>query len=124
MLELSVTQLAFIGAIASALVIVLRFVYELAAKQKFVVPDWVMVVIVYAASFLMAVWLFPQTLPSWPAFTGDPASLVSSVFTYIGNLLVVLTAYSASATLIYTVMLQKVKDGLSQAFLPRLYAKS
>ena len=124
MIDLSVTQLAFIGAIASALVIALRFLYELAAKQKFAVPDWVMVVIVYVASFLMAVWLFPQTLPAWPAFGGDPAALIAGLISYIGNLLVVLTAYSASATLIYTVMLQKVKDGLSQAFLPKLYAKN
>lgn len=115
-------QIFTLGLIASVLVTVLRFVYEALAKQKVTLPDWVMLVIVYIVSLVTGVLWFPQALPTLPIIIlGDPIGTGTVILTYVTSLLVVLTAYTTSAAVIYAFVIQKVKDGLSRKFLPKLY---
>ena len=120
-IQLTFVQVAVIGVVASALVAVLRLIYEVAAQRKFTVPDWFMIVLVYIASFALAIWFFPQTMPIWPGVAGDAPTVVIAVLGYVSSFLVVLTIYAAAASVIYLVLLQKVKDGLGQAVAPRVY---
>lgn len=122
MVNLTVTQVLYLGIAASAIVAVLRLVYEFAKKQKLVVPDFVMVVLVYSASFGLAFFWFRQALPAFPAL--DPADipgLIGALLQYVGNLLVALTAYSGAAAIIYDALLFKVKDALGKQFMPAVY---
>lgn len=120
-IQLTFAQVAVIGVIASALVVLLRLVYEMAVQRKFTVPNWVMIVLVYIASLVLAVWFFPQTIPIWPGVAGDFSVAVITVLGFVANWLTVLTIYVAAASVIYLVLLQKVKDGLGQAVAPRVY---
>ena len=118
----TLSQLAAIGVIASFLVILIRLLLEIAMKRKFVVPDWVMIVIVYVFSFAVAVWWFPQAMPTFPIFSPtDPVSWVPAFLGYVSNVLVALTAYAAAAGAIYAVLFQKVKDGIGQVVAPAAY---
>ncbi len=120
-MQLSIVQLAFVSIAASALVLVIRFIYELAAKKSVTIPDWVMLVFVYVAAFALAVLWFPQTLPALPMFTGDIIGSVGLALVYAGQLLTMLTAYVAAAALIYDALLIKVKEGIGQKFMPAVY---
>lgn len=119
-MELSLSQIAFISVTASVVVIVLRFIYEFAAKKSLTVPNWVMLVLVYLASLVLAWLWFPQTLPAYPGWGWDPTSILPFLV-YLGQLLVILTAYASVAAGIYTLMLKDVKDSIGQAILPKLY---
>ncbi len=123
MIQFTAVQLVVIGLAASVIVYLMRLVYELGSKKKFSVPDWVQVVVVYVVSLLLAVLWFPQTLPPLPVMSGDILLTVTSILTYAGLLLSILTAYTTSATAIYVLIIQKVKVGLGQAIMPLLYPK-
>lgn len=121
MTNFTASQLAIVGLAATVLVYLIRLIYEIAAKQKFVVPDWVQLVLVYVVAFALAVLWFPQTLPPLPVFSVDIAGSVMLIFTYVGQLLAMLTAYAVSATVIYLLILEKLKIALGQKLIPTLY---
>lgn len=120
-MQLSIEQLAFVSIVASALVAVLRLIYEVAKKESFQVPDWVMLALVYVASFGLAVLWFPQTLPHLPVFSTDFVGSVALGLTYAGQLLTMLTAYAAAAAIIYDALLFKVKEAVGTALAPTVY---
>ena len=118
---LTTMQLAFVSIAASVLVIVLRFVYEIAKQRSFDVPDWVMLGLVYLASLGLAILWFPQSLPALPVFPPEPLGMIGAALMFAGQLLTVLTAYAAAAAFIYDVLLVKVKDALGQLLVRRVY---
>lgn len=122
-ITLSPEQIVTLSLIASVLVIVLRFIYEIAKKKSLVVPDWVMLVLVYVVSLLVGILWFPQALPPLPMIPPEPLAAVGAVLGFIGSVLAMLTVYATVAALIYDILLKKVKDGLGQLLLPRLYGK-
>ncbi len=120
--QLSLSQMAVIGVLASFLVMFFRLLLEMAQKRKFVVADWVMILIVYVVSFAVAVWWFPQALPPLPVYSlTDPVSWVPFTLTYLGQLLTALSAYATAAGVIYYFLFQKVKDSLGPVIAPAAY---
>jgi branched-subunit amino acid transport protein len=124
MINLSASQLSIVGLAATVLVYLIRLIYEIAAKERFSIPDWVQIVLVYVVSFVLAVLWFPQTLPALPVLSADPTNTVMVVLTYVGQLLAMLTTYAVSATAIYVLILNKVKVALGQKLTPTLYPAS
>ena len=117
---LTVTQVFVAGIVASALIVFFRLLYEIAAKRKFTVPDWVMVVIVYVVAYFLALGFTPAQLPAFPSGS-DPTSTVPMVLTWLGSLLTYLSAVALVATAFYFFILQKVKDGLGPVVAPTAY---
>jgi len=119
-MNLNPTEVIAAGFAASAVIFILRLIYEIAAKKKFTVPDWVMVVMVYIAAFILAMIFTPAQLPVFPS-GGDPSALVPAYLTWLEVLLTYLSAVAVVATVFYVFILQKVKDGLNPALAPSAY---
>ena len=116
-------QIFVAGLAASAVIFILRLVYEIAAKRKFTVPDWVMVVLVYIAAFILALIFTPAHLPVMPS-GADPSALVPAYLMWLGLLLTYLSAVAIVATVFYVFILQKVKNALNPALAPAAYGFS
>ena len=109
----------YLGLAVSVLTIVLRWIYQAATSKKLVVPNWVMVVIVYLVSFVLALIFTPSQLGALPVWAGDPSVFVPALLTFVGTLLTYLTAVTTLATIFYTFVLQKL-----QAVIPQLGSSS
>lgn len=120
--NLTPSQVAAVGTLASFLVLLFRWLYEMLAKRKVTLPDLVMVLIVYAVSLGLAILWYPQTLPALPVFAGlDAPALTLAALQYAGSWITVLSIYVGWASIIYAVLFEKVKLGVGYLTMPRLY---
>lgn len=99
---LTETQLIIIGLVASLIVWLLKLAKADAAS------GW-LTGAVYAVSLVLA-WVFaPLALPPLPVCT-DVAVCVTDVVTYLGDLLVPISAFVGFATLIYNTLLKAILE--------------
>ena len=103
-------QLYFIGAIAMAVVYVLKLI---AAKwpQVTIKREWLTVGL-YVVSFVLALLWNGVAVPAFPAFH-DPVTFVAALFGFVNALLVALALPVSFATLIYNILLKRVFDAWS-----------
>lgn len=107
-MELSPELVFVIGLVASVAVWGIKFLRSHGTN----IPSGWLTTGVYVISGLLA-WVFaPVVLPAFPPFA-DLASFVPAFLEWIGDLLVTLSAFVGSATLIYNVLLKKILDGMA-----------
>lgn len=122
-LDLTVNQLVLVGIITSALVTVVRFVWEFFAKKKIEVPDWVMQLLVYVVSGAVALLWFPPSLPPLPQLPAgaELPEIVDAYNVFLGSLLTTLSGFLVVAHLFYKWFIQKVRENLGKKFMPELF---
>jgi len=109
MTDISPELMFVIGLVASAIV----WLVKLASQRGETIPSGWLTAGVYVVSAVLAFLFAPVSLPSFPCWSGDLATFVPAVLTWIGNLLVPLSAFVGFATLIYNAILKKVLDGIA-----------
>ena len=107
-MELDPLVLAYIGIAASAIVWLAKQLIKVGKP----IPDAFLTGGVYVVSFGIALVASAPALPPPPACP-DLATCVPNVLTYIGELLIPLSAFAGFATLVYQALLKRVLDGLA-----------
>jgi preprotein translocase subunit Sec61beta len=107
-MELDPLTLAYIAIAASTIVWLAKQFIKVGKP----IPDIYLTGGVYAVSFVIALLAAAPTLPAPPACP-DLATCVPNLLTYIGELLIPLSAFVGFATLIYQALLKRVLDGLA-----------
>jgi len=114
-MELTEVQLFLIGAVASVIVWVVKFVREQGGAIN---AGW-LTAGVYVVSAALAYFFAPVVLPPLPPFV-DLATFIPAILQWFGDLLVPLSAFVGFATLVYNVLLKQVLDSTGAKIRERL----
>ena len=113
-MELTEVQLFLIGAVASVIVWLVKFIRS---RWGSIPAGW-LTGAVYLVSAVLA-WIFaPLALPALPPFV-DLASFVPAFLQWFAELLVPLSAFVGFATLVYNILLKQVLDNAGARFKAR-----
>lgn len=108
---MSEAQLVIVGLVASALVWILRQLNALGKTPK----KEVVAVVVYLASFGLAIWFTPVEFPPFNACSDAP-SCIQSGLDWVGAFLAIASPVAGFAYLIYNALLQRVLEGFKARF--------
>jgi len=75
-------------------------------------------VLLYILAVLLTVLFQPALFPAWPVLTGEPQAIATSIYTWIGALLIAAGPIVAYATGLYNVLLVRILEKLQ--YVPRL----
>lgn len=120
--EFTPEQVIYLSVVASISAMVLRLAYELLAKKKLTLPEWVMNFGVFLVSLVISLIWQPVVIPPLPLpFTGDPAVDVPATVLFVQNFVGVFAVVLAFAVFIYKYLIVKVKEYLAKKLMPSLY---
>lgn len=103
---MSEAQLVIIGIVASSFVWILRQLNALGTTPK----KEVVAAVIYVASFALAIFFTPVSLPAFGVCT-DASTCVSSVLQWLADFVTIASPVAGFAYLIYNVLLQRVLEG-------------
>jgi hypothetical protein len=107
MMSLTFEMLFVIGVVASMIVWIVKQFIRIGKP----IPDAWLTVGVYVVSFLLALAFTPLVLPAFPVYVDLP-TFIPLLITYLGALVVVISAPVGLAALIYQALLKRIMDGL------------
>jgi len=110
MSEFSHDQLFIVGLVASAVTFAVNYLVK---RQGVVINRPTLMGILYAVSFLLAVFFAAPAMPLYPIMSSDPVTNVNAFVAYLGNLMMVLTLIVGIATAIYNIIGKKVMESIA-----------